>query len=626
MMVRWAPVLVPAVAAVLCSLTVLPNGFVYDDAFILGEIPAWKLRWLEAFFDTGDHWYAGRILTYATIGLDHTLWGTWAPGFRLTSVALHAVASGAAGWCIARLAGSRAAGVFGGLLFAVHPVHAEAVAQLINRKDVLATLFILPSLVLWLDPRRRPATWLASLGFLGLAFLSKEIVAAGFVPMLLLADLLLRDDPPARRLRLAALRFAPFALGGLVVAALAFDRIPGAFAPERMYDKTEGAFGTYAEVLRASIAAIPDQLRLLLVPVTLSADYPPPHTTGWTDPRLLLGATLLVAWVGAALAAVRRNPLIAFGILWVPVVYLPCSNVLPLVQFFVAERYLYAPSFGVCLLGGTAFATLWARVQPVPARRYATLGLAALLIVASGTRTAVRHRDWRSGEALARASIDAGVETWRMHHMLGIVHLGDGKSREAEALLRRSAEIGPTIALVLYDLATALVKQGRVNEARETVVRAEAMRQSGKLVAPSRMRLARALLARDRPEHAAHEFVAVLALEPSNPQALLGLAWLRAASTRAWVRNGSEAQTLAASAARSLPEVWRPLAVLADAAARAELGEPGTTPASLAAARASLARAGNRRRTAVVDALLRQLRAGQPPQLRAREILSLLPG
>lgn len=626
---RSAPVLLlPALAAVLCSLPALVNGFIYDDVFIFSTIRAWAADPLGATLNSGDHWYAGRALAYASMALDEKLWGDWAPGFRVTSILLHALTSAAVGGCIARLTRRPSAGIVGGLLFAVHPVHAEAVAQFVNRKDVLATFFLMPALVLWLDPARRPSRWLASLGCVGLALVSKEIVAAGFVPMLLLADLLLRDDPLPRRMRLAALRWSPFALGGLLAGALIWDRIAGVFSASGIYDNTEGAFVAYEHVLRASVAAVPEQLRLLIFPVRLAADYPPPSVTSWSDPTVLLGLGLLAAWHGAALATLRRAPLVAFALLWVSVVYLPCSNVVPLVQFFVAERYLYAPSFGVCLLAGLGVAASLAaaRARGSAVERWAVVAAVSLVVLAGGARSAARHRDWRSPEALARSSIAAGVETWRMQRMLGNAMLRAGNLEPAVDALRRAVAIAPEAPLSYYDLATALAESGKVYEAREVVERAEALPRKAAIFGPSRTRLGLALLGQDRTELAAREFEAVLAQEPDNLRALLALAWLKSASRREWLDDPDAAATLAERAEQRVSERWRPYAGLAAAAALAAGGDDDAALTRIEAARDAFAGSTDARMLVRVEALHRELAAGRRLRLGGPQIRELVPG
>src|SRR5437762_2792653 len=82
----------------------------------------------------------------------------------------------------ARLAGAWVAGLWtlasprvalaAGALFALHPLHTEAVAGLVGRADVLATL--LGALAWWLHRRRVPAATLLAPLCLGGALLAKE--------------------------------------------------------------------------------------------------------------------------------------------------------------------------------------------------------------------------------------------------------------------------------------------------------------------------------------------------------------------------------------------------------------------------------------------------------------------
>ena len=80
-------------------------------------------------------------LTIASVHLDHLLWSGWVPGFHLTNVLLHAVATALVTAMALTLGAGRAAALWCGLLFAVHPVHVEAVASVENRKEILAAIF-----------------------------------------------------------------------------------------------------------------------------------------------------------------------------------------------------------------------------------------------------------------------------------------------------------------------------------------------------------------------------------------------------------------------------------------------------------------------------------------------------
>src|SRR6185503_17614698 len=86
-----------------------------------------------------------------------------------------------------------------GLLFAVHPVHAEAVASIENRKEILAMILVAASVLLYLAPRGWATP--AALAAWALAMHAKEVAAVGLALVLPLADVLIRRLPVGRAVR-----------------------------------------------------------------------------------------------------------------------------------------------------------------------------------------------------------------------------------------------------------------------------------------------------------------------------------------------------------------------------------------------------------------------------------------
>jgi tetratricopeptide (TPR) repeat protein len=163
-------------------------------------------------------------------------------------------------------------------------------------------------------------------------------------------------------------------------------------------------------------------------------------------------ALVAVAW--------RRAPLVAFAAAWVVVMYLPLANVVPLGPHFIAERYLYVPSFGLCLLAALALERLRPRVPAV------VTGIVVLLVAAGAVRAATRVRDWRDSLSLWTAAARVVPEgSGRIHAELGLALSQAGRSEEAIAEFERSLAVGPEKADTQSNLGFELLKLGRAEEA-----------------------------------------------------------------------------------------------------------------------------------------------------------------
>ena len=121
-----------------------------------------------------------------------------------------------------------------------------------------------------------------------------------------------------------------------------------------------------------------------------------PIATSLFNPLVLLSIAL---WVGAvtAIGRGRRDTALVLSIGWFFITLSPVSNVAFPIGVAKAERLLYLPSVGLCLLAGWAYRRVeeMGRAEPVP--RIALAGILALFMV----RTVVRNRDWKDNLTLA---------------------------------------------------------------------------------------------------------------------------------------------------------------------------------------------------------------------------------
>ncbi|MCL4149593.1 UNVERIFIED_CONTAM: hypothetical protein GTU68_067204 [Idotea baltica] len=154
---------------------------------------------------------------------------------------------------------------------------------------------------------------------------------------------------------------------------------------------------------------------LLLCPSTLSFDWSMeavPLVTSLGDPRNLASLALygtlltLVAWVLLKRPAPKRSGVelvvVALALLILP--FMPATNLFFYVGFVVAERILYIPSMGSCLLVGWGAHILHSRARSQRAKRGLWMALVALFFLFS-VRTWRRNRDWTTEENLYRSGI-----------------------------------------------------------------------------------------------------------------------------------------------------------------------------------------------------------------------------
>lgn len=378
---------------------------------------------------------------------------------------------------------------FAGLLFALHPVHVSVVAGLVGRAEILAALFTLTALLLqshagrWSAPGARAggagpvgarlAAWGAALCVF-LALGSKEVGLAA--PFLLLAlELGFRRPLPGMPLgrfvveRAAAL--APSALALTIFAVLrvrALGVFPGLQRPRLSENVLVGLDGWSRFSTALAVAA--RYLRLLLFPHPLSADYSGnvirAETSPWA-PLPFLGLAWLCLLFALALAPLwkrGRPPWLraSFASLVFLVPYLSVGNLLVLVGIGFAERLVYLPSAGFCLLCALALDAVFRMDAPTRARaRRAAWVLAALAIVALALwKTRAATLDWRSPETLFAAAARAAPDSPRAQFTLGKIRLDQGRTEEALRLFQRTVELWPQFSAAWYERGMIEIRRG----------------------------------------------------------------------------------------------------------------------------------------------------------------------
>ena len=297
------------------------------------------------------------------------------------------------------------AALLGALVFAVHPVHVEAVANVVGRAEVMAALFSIAAMLLWLRAdvgRRHGAGTGAGIVLLFLlAVLSKEsaIMLPALIALLDVARGAIRPASVAAWFRTHAAVLSALALTAVAFLVLR-TLVLGELGPARVDPALDIARSTTDRILTA-LQGWPHVLRLMIFPRTLLSDYGPRIIMPVAAPTLtvLAGMAILLGLVAGGIAAwLRGAGRLAAVLLFLPLALLPTSNLLVPIGVIVAERTLYLPSIAVAL--AIAFLTAW--LPPRPHRRVA----AAVVLLAAGlgaVRTLDRIPVWRSTDAVFAA-------------------------------------------------------------------------------------------------------------------------------------------------------------------------------------------------------------------------------
>lgn len=572
---RIAAPLAVALTAIAVYANSLLNGFALDDVFIVQnnarvhQLAHQGAIWLTPYWPGyGTQLGLYRPLTIFSFALEWAVGGGAPWVFHGVNVLLHALVSVLLFALLARLA-PRGAALAGALLFAVHPLHTEAVANIVGQAELLAAAAVVGACAL--HARRPPevvavgrmrAAAIVVLYTLGMLAKEGAIVLPGLLVAL--------DAAQGRlgRSRTAVTRYVRAAaplIGLLLIVVVAYlglrvhvvGSIGGVDAAPNL------PFLRQEHRLASALRAWPEYIRLLFFPIDLSSDYSPGVIlpVAGLSPMALLGAFILLATAGLALMTPVRTAL-GLPAAWFLIAVFPVSNLLLPIGVLVAERILYLPSVAPSLV--LAYAWCHASVHLPPAgRRTGLAAVAAALLLCAG-RSALRNPDWEDTPAVWDALVRDHPESYRAQWINGVRMLADGRKDLAARYWELAYRIWPDDPELLNQLAAHYIDTGDYDRSIALLERSHAIRpwvwRTQVLLAYSDVATARfddALAAIDRAERLEADAAMVHAL---RAQAYEGLDRLPEA-VREWsaalaVPNGNQ-WTLYAALARDFARLGR---------------------------------------------------------------------
>jgi hypothetical protein len=475
--------------------------FIWDDNLYV--MPVDDLRTLDGLrriWSEPDVLVQYYPLCYTTFWIENQFWGLQPTGYHVVNVVLHA-GNAVLFWLVLRRLGVRGAWA-AAAIFALHPVHAESVAWITERRNVLSALFYLLAMRAYLGfcrlgvstataaggggaaraedtlaalqpcARRWPAYGLALLAFVA-ALLSKTVTCSLPAALLLIVwwqrpRLTLRDILP----------ILPFFILGAAFSLLTWS----------IESKHVGGavfLAHYTPVDRVLIAgrAACFYLGKLLLPINLVHVYPR-WTINMHAAWPYFYPTAAAALVGALWWVRRRigkGPLVAclfyFGTLAPTLGFLDFGF---MDHSFVADRFQYLPSLGIITLVVALAAAAAARLGCAGTWGAPVVAGSVLLLLGSGTW---RHSlVFKDSPTLWQATLAANPDCAVGHYNLATDLVDANRPAEAVAHLEAAVRLRPNYFSALSDLGAAYLVTGRVSEALATLTRAELLRPKDALV------------------------------------------------------------------------------------------------------------------------------------------------
>ncbi len=468
-------IFIPILILLLVSFSVFFNAlfgdFVYDDILQVVNNP-WirDVRYIPTIFSrsvwgfspgTGSNYY--RPLMHVAFMLGYHLSGLKPWGFHLVNVLFHCGVSVLVFLTIRKLLTEQKALVspallsppfIAAMLFASHPIHAEAVAWISGLPDVAFTFFYLLSFYLYLRSKAVPSfSYLFSLVCFAVAAFFKE-------PALTLPVVLLAQDYIFRRERNRFLdyvkRYIPYFA---IVAGYLALRIHalGEFAPVKSHI-TLSAYQYAINIFPLFIR----YLEKLLVPLNLSAFYVFHPITSLYELKGAFSLMATAVFVALLLVALKKNRVAFLGLVFVTVPLLPALYIPALAENVFSDRYLYMPSVGFVLLLAIFLSWVgenWPR---------AAANITILFIVMWGlytVGTVNRNNVWKNSLNLWTDTVGKSPDSAVAHNNLCDVYASQAQWDRATAECQTALRLNPDFADAHYNLGFVYSSQGQWDKA-----------------------------------------------------------------------------------------------------------------------------------------------------------------
>jgi tetratricopeptide (TPR) repeat protein len=425
------------------------DDYVYANRHVLGGLSDEGIAWA---FTAYRSWY-WHPLTWLSHMADCQLYGLKPGGHHLTSVLLHAAAAVLLLLALRRMTRALWPSAWAAAVFAIHPLRAESVAWVAERKDVLSGLLFMSTLWLYARYVQRPASWgryWAVLASFALGLTAKPMLVT--LPLVLL----LLDYWPLGRFSQRWLAVIAEKIPLLLLAA-ASCLVTLAAQRDGVQPLEQLAFP--GRVANAAVAYVA-YLGKMLCPAGL-AIYPLPQ--GPPPAWEVVAAVAVLLAISAAVFVVRRKcPYLLFGWLWYLGTLVPVIGLVQVGNQAMADRYTYLTQIGLYL------AMAWGAAQAAGRWRHGRWALAAVAALLAAGCTACAWQQtcyWRDSETLWTHTLACTRQNPIAQNNLGSALAQRGQVDGAMAHYQRALEIKPDSVEAHVNLGNALAGRGRVDEA-----------------------------------------------------------------------------------------------------------------------------------------------------------------
>ena len=212
----------------------------------------------------------------------------------------------------------------------------------------------------------------------------------------------------------------------------------------------------------AMLKVLASYLKLLFFPVNLNADYIVPVASSPWNMSCILSLLLIISIAVIGCRLFFHSKLLFFSLLWFFVALLPVLNIVPIGNI-MAERYLYIPVIGFCIMGSCFIMHMSAlRLKPF---HISVWFLTSSILFGFVWQTSSRSRDWRDEFTLWSKIIAREPNSYKAHSSLGILLIKRGQEEEGISELQTSLSMNPSYPDAHNNMGTLYEQKGMYDDA-----------------------------------------------------------------------------------------------------------------------------------------------------------------
>jgi tetratricopeptide (TPR) repeat protein len=445
----------------ICYSNTFDNAFIYDDEiFIINNRFLREFQYFSKFFTesagagayNSDNFY--RPIQLLLYGIAYQLFELDVRAYHTINIVLHILNSLLIYSFVNNLFPKKKAGLLTAIIFAIHPIHTEAISYINGTAEPLFLLFSLLTIISFFKGKEHYFYYFLAVFFNIIALLSKE--TAIVLPLVIIAA-----DLTIRKFRFKKIPlYLLFALINssfvyIRLSVLNFNNSPVPFS------NPYNISNIYTESLKVRLctflSSVTEYLKILVYPFDLKYDRVDVATLTSEPVEVRFAIVLLLTFILLAFKSLKGDRITFFCVTWPLIFLLPVSGIVP-VNGIIKEHWLYAPSVGF-LLGVVIFINSYLR----------WIRYLAFTIIICGLLygTIERNKDWQSPEAFYNAILEHNPDIARVHNNLGKLYDEAGNTRYAEYHYKKAIELADYYPETRHNLGLLFFNEQRIKEGIE---------------------------------------------------------------------------------------------------------------------------------------------------------------